>query len=768
MKLISLTFILCFSCAQLLHAQSQKIGLVLSGGGADAIAHIGVIKALEENEIPIDYITGTSMGAMIGACYASGYTVEELENYFTSKHFINLANGEQEQKHHFFFYEDSPNSSMLKFQIKFNDGLKVKIPAYFVSSAEMDFDLMKLLAPYSNAAHGNFDSLMIPFRCISANIATKEQVVLKNASLAEAVRASLAFPFYIRPMVIDSMVLIDGGVYNNFPSDVMCDEFNPDIIIGSSVSGEMPEPDPDDAIAQALAMVISKRNIKINCNNGLIVEPNCSFGSFAFDKGQQAIDSGYYATLDKIDSIKLLIKERRTKDELIQKRLAFNQKTVSLQFDSIIVKSPKGKKYILKNLKAGFKNKSKLSIDDIERNYFRLNATPQIKTMFPNAFLDGDSTYYFDVNVTTQNDLEFKVGGNFASRPISGGYLGASYHFLNSNSSSINVGTNFGRLYNAINADWRFNFAANNQFYIKPYIIAQTWSFYENRELSLFPTNNNPYLNQRENYGGIEIGQPIGNYNVIKYGVSFLDQKYQYYDSRSFSQEDTSNTTYFTAYSPNITFEHNTLNRKQLANRGRYLKLTLRMVSGWEDYLPGNGNEIPSTSSRREWFQVHLNYQKYFPISKKFAWNLMLEGYGSNQPLFNSYGGAIIQAQPYFPTIESQTVFLESFRANNFVAGGFGFVYSFNHIFDLRADAHLFQPYQSIVQNSNGSPSFSNPWNNYYFVIHGSLAANTPLGPISLSLNYYENIPEVTQENTTPLTVFVNLGYIIFNRRALD
>src|SRR5690606_10275170 len=120
----------------------------------------------------------------------------------------------------------------------------------------------------------NFDSLMIPFRCVASDIEQKEEFIFDGGDLTQAVRASLAYPFYLKPLKWEDRILFDGGLYNNFPTNIMKDAFNPDITIGSLVASKLEEPNEDDLISQVKNMVIWKQEFYIDKSAGILIEPD--------------------------------------------------------------------------------------------------------------------------------------------------------------------------------------------------------------------------------------------------------------------------------------------------------------------------------------------------------------------------------------------------------------------------------------------------------------------------------------------------------------
>ncbi|MFZ4582045.1 MAG: patatin-like phospholipase family protein, partial [Paludibacter sp.] len=218
---------------------AQKNGLVLSGGGAPGIAHIGVIKALEENEIPIDYITGTSIGALVGGLYASGMTPDEMILFFKSAEFKKWKRMD------------------LKFQ------KKTIVPYRIIDSYKIQESLEKLTLQATSLSKNNFDSLFIPFRCVASDIHNKRPYIFARGNLATAIRASMSYPFLFEATVVDSLLLFDGGIYNNFPTDIMIHTFNPNFMIGSIVAYNPPKAATKDIIMQLQNMIVCETNYSI-------------------------------------------------------------------------------------------------------------------------------------------------------------------------------------------------------------------------------------------------------------------------------------------------------------------------------------------------------------------------------------------------------------------------------------------------------------------------------------------------------------------------
>jgi len=216
-------------------SERPKIGLVLSGGGARGFAHIGVLKVLEENNVPIDYIVGTSMGSIIGGLYAIGLTPEEIERGVRGiawdKVFDDFAN--RDYKSFRRKQDDYDFFNLQRIGIT-GDGLQIR-PG-LIEGQQVELALDRLAHPGFHI--NDYDKLRIPFRAIATDIATGEPFIIKNGNLARAMRASMSIPGALPPITIDNTLLVDGGIANNVPIDIVRN-MGADIVIVVDVSAPL-------------------------------------------------------------------------------------------------------------------------------------------------------------------------------------------------------------------------------------------------------------------------------------------------------------------------------------------------------------------------------------------------------------------------------------------------------------------------------------------------------------------------------------------------
>ncbi|MFT5079121.1 MAG: NTE family protein, partial [Patiriisocius sp.] len=246
--LIFLFFPLCFY-AQEEKAQDAKVGLVLSGGGAKGLAHIGAIKAIEEAGIQIDYIGGTSMGAIVGSLYASGYNAHQLDSIFNTVDFETLIRDEIPRGSKTFYEKNETDRYALTLPF---DNFKLGLPSG-ISKGQNAYNLLSRLTLHVRE-HEDFSALPIPFLCVATDLETGEAVILESGYLPKAVVASGALPTLFSPVTIDDRILIDGGVVNNYPIDELRAK-GMDIIIGVDVQDDLRESKEINSAIQVMVQI---------------------------------------------------------------------------------------------------------------------------------------------------------------------------------------------------------------------------------------------------------------------------------------------------------------------------------------------------------------------------------------------------------------------------------------------------------------------------------------------------------------------------------
>ena len=232
--------------------QRKKVGLVLSGGGAKGMAHIGALKVIEEAGIPIDYIVGTSMGSIIGGLYSIGYTPHQLDSMVRVQDWTYLLSDRTPRSDKNMAERESDEKYVLS--VPFSNISIKEVTGGLIKGQNIDNMFNHLTLGYHDSL--DFNNLPIPYACVAENIVTGDEVVFHNGKLATAMRASMAIPGVFTPVRLDSMVLVDGGTINNYPVNV-AREMGADIIIGVDVQSDLKSSDKLENTGDILGQLIN-------------------------------------------------------------------------------------------------------------------------------------------------------------------------------------------------------------------------------------------------------------------------------------------------------------------------------------------------------------------------------------------------------------------------------------------------------------------------------------------------------------------------------
>ncbi len=753
--------------ALLSKADAQSVGLVLSGGGANGIAHVGVIKALEENNIPINFITGTSSGAFVGAMYAAGYSPKEMEQFFLSDQFQQMVQGDIEAKDRFLLKEEYSNAGMVKLKFSKNLTIPIALPTNLVEPSSVDYQIMEIFAPANAAARGNFDSLFVPFRCVAADIDRKEEFVFEEGNLSTAVRASFTYPFYLRPILVEGKVLFDGGLYNNFPHDHMTKTFSPDFIIGVKVTSNEDPSNEDDLISQVKNMLISKTDFNLK-SPGIIIEPVTNHGTFEFKEIREIIDSGYTKAMQQMHVIKEKVTSRTEQELISYEREQFNKKKPNLVFGEVCVdgKTVQKEKYIERNL---WRKNNEKSQNNIRRSYYRTAADPHIASLYPTASFKPESNLY-ELDVTTKDEkpLEIQFGGNVSSRPISTGFVGFQYRNYRKLGLRLRANSYFGRFYNSGLLGASLDIPSAYPIEIETDLVLNNWNYFKSKAF-FFDDKRPSYIIQSETFVESRINGSIGNNAKLGLIYSYSELSDDYYQTKDFTSEDIPDNTATNINTIGVQFEHNSLNRKLYASSGTQLKLTYRYSGGEENTTPGTTapETLQPIAQAHNWHHANITLDSYYKEKGIVRMGVYADVTYNNQTLFSNYTASILRSPAFQPTPESNTLFLESFRAFEYASVGHKFIITPINNFDFRLGAFFMSPYRKVIKNEDGSQGEKLGFESLFSIATGTLVYNSPVGPISVGLNYYYNVPEIAPENTTPLTFLFHFGYILFNKKAM-
>jgi len=401
-NLLILFFIFFFywSFSQEPAPKTPRVGLVLSGGGAKGLAHVGVLKTLDSLGVRVDYVAGTSMGAVVGGLYASGYTGKQIDSIISATNFDLLISDDVPRKSKTFY--ERKNAEKYALSLPFNN-FKIHLPSS-ISRGQNVFNLLSKLTLNVSAIE-NFSKLPIPFYCIATNMQTGQEVVLERGNLAQAIAASSALPTLYQPVRLDNKVLMDGGIVNNYPVRGL-ESKNLDIIIGVDVQDELLEIKDLESVSNILMQINNFREVKDMTGKvdltDVYIKPDVSdYSIVSFKNGIKIIQKGQIAALPHAEALKKIAKAQN---------FIKIQPSIS-NFDEIKINniSISGlKKYTSSYVKGKlrFRSGETISFDDFSKGVNNLVATNNFDS-FLYKFLPTDQGYNFSAKVEEAKNTTF-------------------------------------------------------------------------------------------------------------------------------------------------------------------------------------------------------------------------------------------------------------------------------------------------------------------------------------------------------------------------
>ncbi len=749
---------------------AQKVALVLSGGGAKGIAHVGVLKALEEHGIPIDCVTGTSMGGIIAGCYAAGKSPAEIEDIILSDKFLQWVNGGSEKGFNYFYHQSESNPGFISLNLAVDSTLNFQFHSSIANDATLNFALAEHMAQASAISNNNFDSLFVPLRVVAADIFTQSEVVLRKGSLSDALRATQTVPFFYTPIRIDGKYLFDGGVYNNFPVDVAKEDFNPDVVIGVNVSTKIFEDYPydndDKLISKSLLyMLLDKSDPSGLSDSGVFIQPNLKgFTSFDFKRAKSLIDSGYVQTIRQMDEIKKKVNRTITCDEVFEKRNEFTSRSVPFSFSKLSFDgfNSKQRGYIRGVFKAPRRQKGPFSYSDMKKGYFRLVSEEYFRNVYPRIMYDS-SGETFTLNLTRRPHRNFQVdfGGVIASRDVSNIYLGLNYFWFNHTLTHAYVGIQTGSFYKSAQVKVRWDFST--PFYLEPLLEFNSWDYIDNNDLLKdVSTDKDPTILTRINRKvGLNVGVPLKHSFKTIGSFELMNNTDRYSNARAFNSNDVLDQLDIHGYRTGIQISTNTLNRKQYASAGRAFTLTGDLFSVTSRLRPGNTSAVTGHSREdHKWVRLKFSAEQYFE-GEIYKPGYYVEGVLSNQPSLQNYMGTIINAPAFLPMQDSRSLLLQRFRSFNYVAGGIRNVFSLGRSLDARIEGYIFKPFEYLQATANHETVITRDLKDVFLCGTAGLVYHAAIGPISLSFNYYD-------DDESQFGVLLHVGYLLFQRHSFD
>ena len=746
---------------------AQKVGLVLSGGGAKGLTHIGIIRALEENNIPIDYITGTSMGAIVGSLYAMGYSPDDMEVLLKSEEFKRWYSGEVEEEYMYYFKKNQPTPEFLNIRLSFRDSLNIKpqfLPSSVVNPIQMNLVFLDLYARATAACGGDFNKLFVPFRCVASDVYNKKQLIMNRGDLGDAVRASMSFPFMFKPIEIDSVLAYDGGIYNNFPTDVMRDDFHPDVIIGSVVATNPTKPKENDLMSQIENMVMQKTDYSVPESEGIVMTFKYDdVNLMDFQRIDELHDIGYNRTMSMMDSIKSRIRRRVNLDNIRLRRLVYRSNYPELRFKNILIDGANAQQqaYIKKEFHAS--DDKEFTFEDVKRGYFRLLSGNMISEIIPHAvFNPEDDTYDLHLKVKLEDNFSVRIGGNVSTTSSNQIYLGLSYQNLNYNAKELTFDGQLGKIYNNVQLMGRIDFATNIPTSYRLIASISTFDYFKKEKL--FSRNDKPAFNQKdERFVKLKVGLPFLSSKRAEFGVGLAKIQDRYFQKNVIDfDKDKYDKSEYSLFGGSISFNGSTLNARQFSTQGSHEELVAQIFTGKERFYPGETSDTKKTSEERHsWLQLSYMKEKYHRMAEHWTLGWYLKALYSSRNFSENYTATMMQAGEFAPTAHGQLMYNEAFRANQFVGAGVRPVYRLNQMFHVRGEFYGFMPIFPIERNSINKAYYGKAFSRFEYLGEISIVCQFSFGAISAYVNHYSSPKK-------EWNVGLTLGWQLFNYRFFE
>ena len=750
-------------------AMAQKVGVVLSGGGARGAAHIGVIKALEENNVPIDYVTGTSIGAIVGSLYAMGYTPDEMLELMLSDEFGYWQRGTVGHEYIYFFKKPDETPHFMSFSLNMRDSVMFSgiLPGSLINPIQMNQAFMELYAQATAKAAWNFDNLFVPFRCMGADVYGKRSITFRNGDLADAVRISMTFPFVFKPIWKDGVPLFDGGIYDNFPINAMREDFNPDFVFGSAVRGGGLKPS-ENPMNQIEPMVMQKTEYEIPEEDGMLLQmrlPDVLL--LDFHKAKEVMQIGYDRTIAIMDSIKARVDREVPLDEVMMRRKAYKESLPPLIFKNIYVTgvTDEQRNYITAHMTRNIDGE--FTMEEFRRAYFKMLTYSKIKEIIPSAIYNRkNQSFDLYLSVKIKDELKVSIGGNISSHQANQLFLGLEYQSLGEFAGDYNANFQMGNSYSGVSLDGRFFPSARIPGYLGVELVYSNKNYSESQSLfyeDLVPA----FIKERERFVRLRYGFPFLKSSKIEVfaGIGMITDFYYQTSSLKDVNFDVSK---YNLFNTGFRFERRSYNYRQYPTEGRRQYLTAQYVIGREHYRAGEWKHFIDMR-KHEWFYAKGFWQNFPVMKHKFSLGLMGEAVFSNKLFSSNYTASVLRASAFTPTPHSKITFNEAFRADCYLAAGITPLLKVNDMLHFRLDAYGFMPIRGTRKETLGlenqapkyMPQYGDYFKSYQYMGEAAMVLQLPFVSVSLFVNGY-SYPK------NNYNVGLNIGYLIFDSGFFD
>ena len=741
------------------------VGIVMSGGGAKGLYHVGVLRALEEYGVPIDYVAGTSMGSIIAAMYASGYSPDEMIEIVRSGAIQEWVSGRLDPSRYTPYYRQvgtSPSFINLWLDLKSEDKV-FTLPTNLISSTQIDMAFIDLFAPASTAAKGDFSQLMVPFLCVAADITRRGPVTITNGSLPEAVRASMAIPLAFKPVREGKRLLYDGGLYDNFPWRPLDERYHPDLLIGSICTNGNVIPDENDSVLeQALLIAMNNTDYSLPADRSVTIRRAVKIGILDFDQAEATMQAGYDDAVAQMPAILARVGRRVSPASYAERREAFRQKCPPLIFNDYRLDglSEKQTAYIRDYIRADSHTPGRqrqMTYERLRENIFRVLVGGDY-TMVDLPRVSYDSVaerYSFRARLKARPNFKLMIGGNISSTAFNQAYIGIDYRTFGRTAHRIGADLFLGPTHTWGTIGGRLDFYLNDPFFLT---YGYNFSVANMRHGSFGRvsrvTNTLP-AKTNDSFASLGLGFRLTHRSMIELKMHGGHTDYQYTSESNAAYDD---LTRFFFLGTRLELARNTFDKFIYPTKGSDLSFSMIYVGGY-DRLRARGDARFEAGAHRAWLGGRFRYTKMFdmPTVSWFSFGAQVEAVYTNHPDFSTLGATLLSSPAYQPIPHAKQIYMPDFRSSRYVAGGV------QPTIDLMPNFFLRLGFYTMYRSRNDYGR--NPlqeWHDYrlHYISEATLVYHTPIGPVNLSMIKYDFHG---WKNTY---LMFNFGYPIFAPKA--
>ena len=626
---LSIGLLLPFS----LHSQEQrkKVGIVLSGGGAKGMAHIKALKVIEEAGIPIDYIAGTSMGAIVGGLYAIGYTTEQLDSMVRKQDWTFLLS--DRIKRSAMSLTDRERSEKYTVSIPFTKTPKDAATGGLMKGQNLANLFSDLTVGYHDSI--NFNKLPIPFACVAANIVNGEQIVFHDGILSTAMRASMAIPGVFTPVRQDSMVLVDGGIVNNYPADVV-KAMGADIIIGVDVQNALKKADKLNSVPDILGQIVDitcqsnhEKNVDLTDTYIRVNVEGYSSASFTPAAIDTLMRRGEEAAKEQWSSLLALKKKIGIAEDYTPKQHGpysslSNARTVYVTDISFSGVEVDDKKWLMK--KCNLQENSDITTQQIEQALYQLRGS-QSYSSASYTLKETPEGYHLNFLLQEKYERRINLGIRFDSEEIASLLVNATADLKTHIPSRLALTGRLGKRY-----------AARIDYTLEP-MQQRNFNFsymFQYNDINIYEEGDRAY-NTTYKYHLAEFGFSDVWYKNFRFGLGLRFEYYKYKDFL-FKKPEISDlkveSEHFLSYFAQV--QYNTYDKGRFPSKGSDFRAAYSLYT---DNMAQYNDHAPFSALNASWASV-------IPVTRRFSvipsiYGRILIGRDFPYPLQNAIGGDV-------------------------------------------------------------------------------------------------------------------------------